>query len=50
MPGRATIDQSLLKSSLGQLKQVDESQLDTILSSAQKISRPFERLQLSPID
>ncbi|UQZ90624.1 hypothetical protein C4J81_15975 [Deltaproteobacteria bacterium Smac51] len=49
MPGRATIDQHLLKSSLGQLKQVDENQLDSLLSSAQKISRPFERLQLSPI-
>ena len=50
MPGRATLDQHLLKSSLGQLKKVDENQLDSLLSSAQKISRPFERLQLSPIN
>ena len=50
VPGRATLDQHLLKSSLGQLKQVDENQLEAILSSAQKISRPFERLQLCPIN
>lgn len=49
MPGRATIDHTILKSSLGRLKQVDENQLDSILLSAQKSSRPFERLQISPI-
>ena len=47
--GRATLDQSLLKANLCHLKQVDENQLDTIIATAQKISRPFERLQLSPI-
>lgn len=50
MAGRATIDQHLLKSSLGQLKKVDENQLDSLLASVQKTGRPFERLQVSRIN
>ena len=50
MAGRASIDQNLLKSHLGQLRKVDQSQLESILASSQKNGRPFERLQLSPIN
>ena len=48
--GRVTLDQNLLKAGLTQSGNIGEAGLEAIFASAQKTSRPFERLQVSPIN
>jgi hypothetical protein len=48
--GKVTLDQNLLKAGLSQTAGLDAAGLDAILASAQKTGRPFERLQISPIN
>jgi len=48
--GRVTLDQNLLKAGLRQAGGLAKTELASLLASAQKISRPFERLQVSPIN
>ena len=48
--GRVTLDQNLLKTGLSQTGKLDEAGMEAIFVSAQKTSRPFERLQISPIN
>ncbi len=48
--GKVTLDHNLLKSGLEQGDGMDEKKLSAMLASAQKVGRPFERLQISPIN
>jgi hypothetical protein len=48
--GKVTLDQNLLKAGLGQAGGMDEQELSALLATAQKVGRPFERLQISPIN
>jgi len=48
--GKATLDQNLLKAGLSQAGGLKDEEVTALLASAQKTGRPFERLNISPIN
>jgi hypothetical protein len=48
--GKVTLDQNLLKIGLSQAGGLDEAGLEALMVASQKTGRPFERLQISPIN